>query len=94
MPPVIEQPAWRRINDLCIDKIESRFPKYGNTWKWDCHLNTKKWNHLVQGEVDELKEKTYEDRIEELIDVINICAMELTNRLRIKYDGVFTSRHD
>jgi len=76
------QPHWKVIEDMCKRKIESKYPKYGNSWKttWSYEF----WNQRLQSEVDEAKEDFSDNRIDELIDVINVCAMEISNRLDSK----------
>ena len=78
----ILQPHWKAIQSMCKRKIESKFPEHGNSWKttWSYEF----WNKRLQGEVDEAKQDYTDNRIEELIDVINVCAMEISNRLDSK----------
>lgn len=76
------QPYWKVIQEFCENKILKKYPEYGNSWK---HLfDDNFWNNRLQNEVDEVKENSsfsQEARIEELIDVINVCAMQISNLL-------------
>ena len=76
------QPHWKVIQDMCKRKIEAKHPKYGNSWKttWSYEF----WNQRLQSEVDEVKIEYSDNRIDELIDVINVCAMQISNLLDSK----------
>jgi hypothetical protein len=80
-----KQPSWGAIRSLCELKIKDRFEKYGNSWVGlhDDYF----WNNRLQGEVNEVS-KTHsigiDERMEELIDVINVCAMQITNLIEAK----------
>lgn len=81
----ISQPYWKIIQEMCEDKIEKKYPEYGNSWK-DNHW-TDFWNQRLQGEVDEVRGKSgldQEGRIDELVDVINVCGMQISNLLDSK----------
>lgn len=74
----IEQPDWILIKDLCRNKIIKRYEKYGNSWI-NC-LEDDYWNGRLDREIIELKQTSLQsERINELIDIINICAMQITN---------------
>lgn len=73
------QPHWKAIQDMCKRKIKEKYPEYGNSWLTE--FSYEFWNQRLQSEVDEVKEDYSDNRIEELIDVINVCAMEISNRL-------------
>lgn len=75
-----KQPYWNAITEMCQDAIMKKFPEYGNSWK-DAQLSSF-WNERLQGEVDEVKAVSgldQETRMAELIDVINVCAMDISN---------------
>jgi len=77
-----KQPYWGVIRELCENKIEKKFPEYGNSWK--STYGSGFWDFRLQDEVNEVKEKSMlnqEGRIEELVDVINVCAMQISNLL-------------
>ena len=77
-----KQPYWKVIQEMCEGKISKQFPKYNNSWK-DNHWSDF-WNQRIQCEVNEVKEisgLSQEERIAELVDVINVCAMDISNLL-------------
>ena len=77
-----KQPYWNSITELCELKIEEKYPKYGDSWVG--FFDDEFWNKRLQGEVDESKlisSLDQDGRISELVDVINICAMQITNLL-------------
>ena len=92
MIEIIEQPYWSYISSMCKIKIAKKYSEYKNNWKFTGSL--KFWNEKLQEEVDEVKEKCDYDRIEELLDVINICAMEISNRLDAKQQARAQLRWD
>ena len=94
MLKIIKQPHWKLITKICSAKVAKKYPVYGNDWKDSHSLNFKFWNIRLQAQVYEAKLKHGDDRIDELIDVINICAFEISKRLDKKYSGVFASNDD
>ncbi len=87
-----EQPAWGRIVEDCKEKIEKKFPDYGNSWVDNFFFD---WKSRLQGEVNEveqLSDLSQEEKIAELEDVINICAMRITNLLKLRWDEVVAER--
>lgn len=88
----ISQPAWGRIVEDCENKIIKMFPKYGNSWVDNFIFD---WKSRLQGEVNEveaLSDLSQEEKIKELEDVINICAMRITNLSKARWDEVVAER--
>ena len=88
----IKQPAWDSIIEHCIAKIENKFDDYGNSWVDNFILD---WKARLQKEVDEVEELSdlsQEEKIEELHDVINICAMRITNLYKARTDEMVAQR--
>ncbi len=86
-------PYWGQIQNLCGLKIKQKFPQYGNSWK-EC-FDDNFWNQRLQGEVNEVKEVSSLDqdrRISELIDVINVCAMQISNLLDSRNKEIIKTR--
>jgi len=87
-----KQPAWDRIVEDCKEKIENKFSEYGNSWVDNFIFN---WKNRLQGEVNEveqLSDLSQEEKIDELEDVINICAMRITNLSKARQYEVVAER--
>ena len=77
-----KQPYWNAIRELCENKIEKKFPEYDNSWVG--FFDSDFWNKRLDGEVEEVKQQSnfdQEGKIDELVDVINVCAMQISNLL-------------
>ena len=77
-----KQPSWVMIVKLCKEKIEEKYPQYGNSWVG--YMSKAFWKKRLKGEVAELNDLLsfeHDKRIKELVDIINICAMQITNHL-------------
>jgi hypothetical protein len=88
-----KQPNWNSILEKCKEKIELKYPEYGNSWVDDFFFD---WKSRLQGEVNEVEQYSdlsQEEKIAELIDVINICAMRITNLQSIQYHEMRMSRY-
>jgi hypothetical protein len=88
-----KQPNWKSILEKCKEKIESKYSEYGNSWVGDFFFD---WKSRLQGEVNEVEQYSdlsQEEKIAELIDVINICAMRITNLQAIQYEEMKMSRY-
>ena len=93
MPEKCKQPGWARITEHASKKIEKKFKQYKNSWVE--YYDPDFWNQRLQGEVDEVKELSdleYEEKMDELIDVINICAMQYTNLMLARQHEVVATR--
>ena len=92
-----EQPNWQEIIKLCNKKIEDKYTEYGNSWVG--FFDDDFWDIRLKGEVEELSKLNswqHEEKIKELVDIINICAMQITNhKVRIHkeyWDEVVATR--
>lgn len=73
----IKFPDFKRIVERCKEKMEKKFPDYKNSWtKMYYFDNPTWWNKRLMVEVQEfIDAKGQTDKYEELIDIMNICAM-------------------
>ena|SRR6185312_2653274 len=91
LPSECQQPLWDRIVSDCKRKILEKYPQYGNSWK-DFDLqgtNTEFWKKRLLKEVEEVFEKQGVNRLEELTDVINICAMMYSIEAELWHDWCY-----
>lgn len=78
----IEYPKFNKIVYDCKYKIKSKFPEYGNSWKYVGLTFTNYWEKRLQGEIKEIFEnKSDYDNNKfqlmkgEIVDAINVLAM-------------------
>lgn len=93
---IIKHPNWDLIKELCNFKIDTKYDKYGNSWV-DL-FDDEFWNKRLMGEVLETQQTSNkfqsDKRIDELVDVINICAMQITNISHKKSYGLTISNKE
>ena len=90
---IIKHPNWDLIKELCNFKIDTKYDKYRNSWV--DFFDDEYWNKRLMGEVLETQQTSNkfqpDKRIDELVDVINICAMQITNISHKKSYGLTIS---
>lgn len=80
----VQFPQFKNIIENCKDKINEKFPKYGNSW-----INTRFdddfWQKRLDGEIKEIfmanNPKEFKD---EIIDAINVLSMMYENAIYYK----------